>query len=289
MFLQLLVGGVAVGCIYALIGLGYSLIYSASGLMSFVQGEIFMLGAYVAFTIYVGLGIPFLLAVIIAIGIMFAVGMLLERSMISPLLRRGSQQIHIVLATIGLSIFLKNFAMIIWGTDVKNFPSAFSEAPLSLGAVSITPQQIAIVAVTLACMVLLHLFMSKTRMGTSLRAAAQDPMAAGVVGINVPVTVGMAWALAAALSAVAGILLAPIYGVYPKMGAILSTKGFAAAVLGGYGNMYGAIIGGLIFGVVETMAAGYLSSSFKDIVSFGVLILVLFVMPHGILKVKADQ
>ncbi|MDO4270279.1 MAG: branched-chain amino acid ABC transporter permease [Eubacteriales bacterium] len=288
MFLQLLVGGVAVGCIYALIGLGYSLIYSASGLMSFVQGEIFMLGAYVAFTIYVGLGIPFLLAVLIAIGIMFAFGMLLERSMISPLLRRGSQQIHIVLATIGLSIFLKNFAMIIWGSDVKNFPSSFGESPLKMGPVSISPQQIAIVVVTLACMVLLHLFMSKTKMGTSLRAAAQDPMAAGVVGINVPLTVGMAWALAAALSAVAGILLAPIYGVYPKMGAILSTKGFAAAVLGGYGNMYGAIIGGLIFGVVETMAAGYLSSSFKDIISFGVLIIVLFVMPNGILKVKAD-
>lgn len=288
MFLQLLVGGIAVGCIYALIGLGYSLIYSASGLMSFVQGEIFMLGAYVAFTIYVGLGIPFLLAVLIAIGIMFAFGMLLERSMISPLLRRGSQQIHIVLATIGLSIFLKNFAMILWGSDVKNFPSSFGENPLKMGPVSISPQQIAIIVVTLACMVLLHLFMSKTKMGTSLRAAAQDPMAAGVVGINVPLTVGMAWALAAALSAVAGILLAPIYGVYPKMGAILSTKGFAAAVLGGYGNMYGAIIGGLIFGVVETMAAGYLSSSFKDIISFGVLIVVLFVMPHGILKVKAD-
>ena len=288
MFLQLLVGGIAVGCIYALIGLGYSLIYSASGLMSFVQGEIFMLGAYVAFTIYVGLGIPFLLAVLIAIGFMFAFGMLLERSMISPLLRRGSQQIHIVLATIGLSIFLKNFAMILWGSDVTNFPSSFGENPIKMGPISISPQQIAIVVVTLACMVLLHLFMSRTKLGTSLRAAAQDPMAAGVVGINVPLTVGMAWALAAALSAVAGILLAPIYGVYPKMGAILSTKGFAAAVLGGYGNMYGAIIGGLMFGVVETMAAGYLSSSFKDIISFGVLIVVLFVMPHGILKVKAD-
>lgn len=288
MFLQLLVGGIAVGCIYALIGLGYSLIYSASGLMSFVQGEIFMLGAYVAFTLYVGLGIPFLLAVLIAIGFMFAFGMLLERSMISPLLRRGSQQIHIVLATIGLSIFLKNFAMILWGSDVKNFPSSFGENPIKMGPISISPQQIAIVVVTLACMVLLHLFMSRTKLGTSLRAAAQDPMAAGVVGINVPLTVGMAWALAAALSAVAGILLAPIYGVYPKMGAILSTKGFAAAVLGGYGNMYGAIIGGLMFGVVETMAAGYLSSSFKDIISFGVLIVVLFVMPHGILKVKAD-
>ena len=288
MFLQLLVGGISVGCIYALIGLGYSLIYSASGLMSFVQGEIFMLGAYVAFTIYVGLGIPFLLAVLIAIGFMFAFGMLLERSMISPLLRRGSQQIHIVLATIGLSIFLKNFAMILWGSDVKNFPSSFGENPIKMGPISISPQQIAIVVVTLACMVLLHLFMSRTKLGTSLRAAAQDPMAAGVVGINVPLTVGMAWALAAALSAVAGILLAPIFGVYPKMGAILSTKGFAAAVLGGYGNMYGAIIGGLMFGVVETMAAGYLSSSFKDIISFGVLIVVLFVMPHGILKVKAD-
>ena len=288
MFLQLLVGGIAVGCIYALIGLGYSLIYSASGLMSFVQGEIFMLGAYVAFTIYVGCKIPFIFAVFIAIAIMFVFGMLMERSMISPLLKRGAGQIHIVIATIGLSIFLKNFAMIVWGTDVKNFPSVFGEFPYQIGVVSISPQQLVIMLVTIVCMILLHLFMNKTRMGTSLRAAAQDPMAAGVVGINVPFTVGMACALAAVLSAIAGILLAPIYGVYPKMGAILSTKGFAAAVLGGYGNMYGAIIGGLIVGVVETMAAGYLSSSFKDIISFGVLIVVLFVMPHGILKVKAD-
>ena len=288
MFGQLLVGGIAVGCIYALIGLGYSLIYSASALMSFVQGEIFMLGAYVAYTIYVSLHIPFVLAVLLAIGIMFLFGIVLQRGMISPLLKRGAQQIHIVLATIGLSIFLKNFAMIVWGSDVKNFPSALGENPISIANISISPQQIAIVLVTIACMVGLHLFMSRTKLGTSLRAAAQDPMAAGVVGINVPLTVGIAWALAAALAAVAGILLAPIYGVYPKMGAILTTKGFAAAVLGGYGNMYGAIIGGLIFGVVETMAAGYISSSFKDIISFGVLILVLFVMPHGILKVKAD-
>ena len=288
MFGQLLVGGIAVGCIYALIGLGYSLIYSASALMSFVQGEIFMLGAYVAYTIYVQMKAPFLLAVLLAIAVMFLFGIILQRGMISPLLKRGSQQIHIVLATIGLSIFLKNLAMIIWDSDVKNFPSALGEDPVSMAGISLSPQQIAIIIVTFVCMITLHLFMSRTKMGTSLRAAAQDSMAAGVMGINVPLTVGIAWALAAALSAVAGILLAPIYGVYPKMGAILSTKGFAAAVLGGYGNMYGAIIGGLIFGIVETMAAGYISSSFKDIISFGVLILVLFVMPHGILKVKAD-
>ena len=153
MFLQLLVGGIAVGCIYALIGLGYSLIYSASGLMSFVQGEIFMLGAYVAFTIYVGCKIPFIFAVFIAIAIMFVFGMLMERSMISPLLKRGAGQIHIVIATIGLSIFLKNFAMIVWGTDVKNFPSVFGEFPYQIGVVSISPQQLVIVLVTNVCMI----------------------------------------------------------------------------------------------------------------------------------------
>lgn len=288
MFLQLLVGGIAVGCIYSLIGLGYSLIYSASGLMSFVQGEIFMLGAFVAFTLHISFDIPFLLSAVLSMLIMFLFGILLERGMIGPLLRKGSKQIHIVLATIGLSIFLQNFAMLVWGTDVKNFPSAFGDAPIAVGAISIIPQQIAIVVITLFGMLAIHFFMSRTKMGTSLRAAAQDPMAAGVVGINVPWTIGVAWALAAVLSAIAGMLLAPIYGVYAKMGALLSTKGFAAAVLGGYGNMYGAIIGGLLFGIVETMAAGYLSSSLKDIISFGVLILVLFIMPSGILKVKAD-
>lgn len=288
MFGQLLVGGIAVGCIYALIGFGYSLIYSASALMSFVQGEVFMLGAYVAFTVYVLYNIPFALAVLIAVAVMFAFGIFLQRGIISPLLKRGAQQIHIVLATIGLSIFLRNLAMIVWGTEVKNFPSPLSESPIRIAGVSISPQQIAIIVATIICMIVLHAFMNRTKLGTSLRAAAQDPMAAGVAGINVPLTVGIAWALAAVLSAVAGILLAPIYGVYPKMGAILSTKGFAAAVLGGYGNIYGAIIGGLIFGIVETMAAGYISSSFKDIISFAVLILVLFVMPNGILRVKAD-
>lgn len=288
MFWQLLVGGLAVGCIYSLIGLGFNLIYSASGLMSFVQGEIFMLGAFVAFTCHISFGVPFALAAVLSMLVMFLFGMLLERGMIGPLLRKGSKQIHIVLATIGLSIFLQNFAMLVWGTDIKNFPSAFGETPMRMGPVSIIPQQIAIILVTVVCMIGIHLFMTRTKLGTSLRAAAQEPMAAGVAGINVPLTVGLAWALAAVLSAVAGILLAPIYGVYAKMGALLSTKGFAAAVLGGYGNMYGAMIGGLIFGVVETMAAGYLSSSLKDIISFGVLIVVLFVMPSGIMKVKAD-
>lgn len=186
MFLQLLVGGIVVGCIYALIGLGYSLIYSASGLMSFVQGEIFMLGAYVAFTMYVGFKIPFLLAVLVAIAIMFVFGMFMERSMISPLLRRGAEQIHIVLATIGLSIFLKNFAMIIWGIQCKEFSLGFWREPLSdwfnLGFAAASDHHFCDARVHDAP----HLFMNKTRMGTSLRAAAQDSMAAGVAGINVP-------------------------------------------------------------------------------------------------------
>ncbi|WP_026295146.1 branched-chain amino acid ABC transporter permease [Sediminispirochaeta bajacaliforniensis] len=288
MFWQLLLSGISVGCIYSLIGLGYNLIYSASNLMSFVQGEMFMLGAFVAYSVHILLHLPFLLSAVLSALIMYFFGVAMYYFMVGPLLKRGSQQIHIVLATIGLSIFLQNFAMNVWGTNVKTFPSPLGEIPLHVGSVTIMPQQIAIVLVTIICMLVLHLFMKKTKMGTSLRAAAQDPLAAGGVGINVSGTVAFAWASAALLSAVAGVLIAPIYGVYPKMGAILSLKGFAAAVLGGYGNMYGAIIGGVIFGVVETLAAGYLSSSFKEIISFGVLMLVLFVMPSGILKVKAE-
>lgn len=288
MFFQLLAGGLMVGCIYALIGLGFSLIYSASGLMTFVQGEVFMLGAFIAFTMYVNFKLPFVLAILLTIAFMFIFGILLEKTMIGPLLRRGSVSIHIVLATIGLSIFLQNIAMLIWGTEIKNFPAVIGEKPVKIGVTSIAPQQIVIVIVSVILMVIVHLFMTKTRIGTSLRAAAQDPMAAGVVGINVPLTIGLTWALAAVLAALAGVLLAPVYGVYAKMGGLLSTKGFAAAVVGGYGNMYGAMIGGLILGLIETFAAGYLSSAYKDIISFGVLIFVLFVLPHGILKVKAD-
>ena len=277
-----------VGCIYALIALGFNIIYSASGLMSFVQGEIFMLGAFIAFTLTVTLHLPFLMGALLTLVIMFGFGFLMERTMIGPILRKGGGSIHIVLATIGLSIFLQNFAMLVWGTTMFNFPSPLGDDSIMIGNVYVTPQYILIMVVTLICMVLLYLLMQRTKLGTSLRAATQDPMAASVMGINVPFTVRLTWALAAVLCAVAGVLLAPVYGVFSRMGANVATKGFAAAVVGGYGNMYGSIIGGVILGVVETLVAGYFDSAYKDVISFVVLIIVLITMPTGILRSKAD-
>ena len=288
MLLQLLVGGIMVGCIYALIALGFNIIYSASGLMSFVQGEIFMLGAFVAFSLCVILKLPFLLGAVLTLIIMFGFGFLMEKVMIGPILKKGGGSIHIVLATIGLSIFLQNFAMLVWGTSMFNFPAPLGDESIVIGNVYITPQYILIMVMTLICMVLLYLLMQKTKLGTSLRAATQDPMAAKVMGINVSFTVRLTWALAAVLCAIAGVLLAPVYGVFSRMGANVATKGFAAAVVGGYGNMYGSIIGGVILGVVETLVAGYFDSAYKDVISFVVLIIVLITMPTGILRSKAE-
>jgi branched-chain amino acid transport system permease protein len=287
--LQLLVGGLRLGSIYALVGLGYSLIYRATGLLTFVQGEYFMLGGFIGFTLLQLLGLPLYPAVLLTTLLMLAIGMLTEKALVRPLLARGSKTIHIVLATIGLSIFLRNVAMLVWGTDVKSFPFWFGEAPLRVAGLSVTPQDLTIVIITIGLMVLLHLFMEKTRLGMAMRAAAQDKLAAGTLGINVPFTIGLTWGLAAALAGLAGTMIAPIYGVSATMGILVGLKGFAAAVVGGYGSMYGAFLGGLFLGVLETFSAGYISSASKDIIIFGVLLVVLIFMPRGFLAVPVIE
>ena len=284
-FLQLLVGGLMLGSIYALIALGYSLIYSASGLMTFVQGEYFMLGAFVAYTLFVLLGLPFPVVFILTLLLMFALGMLTERLIIGPLLKRGSRVIHIVLVTIGLSIFLRNLAMLTWGTEIKRFPTVFGDAPFEVGGIHLVPQNLWVVVVSLVAMCLLHFFLHRTTLGMALRAAAQDKVGAAAVGVNVPLTVGLTWGISAALAGVGGMLIAPIYGVQAAMGLLVGLKGFAAAVVGGYGSMGGAVLGGFFLGVIETAAAGYISSASKDVIIFAVLILVLFFLPRGFVRV----
>jgi branched-chain amino acid transport system permease protein len=243
-----------------------------------------MLGAFIAYTLCVILKLHFAATFLITLLAMFAIGYLTERIVIGPLLKRGSRVIHIVLATIGLSFFLQNFAMLRWGTEVYQFPSVFGDSPLEIGTVTLIPQDLCIVAAAVVCMLVLHIFMTKTRLGTAMRAASQDKIAAGVLGINVPLTNAMTWAMAAATAGMAGVLLAPIYGVYATMGALVGLKGFAAAVVGGYGNMYGAMVGGVLLGLVETFASAYISSDSKEIIVFAVLLIVLFFMPTGILK-----
>lgn len=284
MFFSLLIGALMVGSVYALLALGYSLIYRASNLMTFMQGALFMLGAFIGLTLYKNLKLPFALAFALTIAIMFCLGVLLEKAVIRPMLNKGASEIYIVLATIALSTILENTAMLVWGSNTFQFPQIFSNAFLEIGGVRIAPELLLALGVGVACMLALHFFMGKSRFGTAMRAAAQDSRAAGAMGINVSLTTGVTWGIAAALAACGGILYGPVYGVNMSMGTSLGLKGFAGAVIGGYGNMYGAIFGSLLLGVIETFVAGYISSAYKDFIAFILLILILFIRPRGLFK-----
>ncbi|MEY8389173.1 branched-chain amino acid ABC transporter permease [Oscillospiraceae bacterium 38-13] len=288
MFIRLLIGALMIGSVYGLIALGYSIIYRASGLMNFAQGDLFMLGAFVGLTFYRYIGLPFVVSFFLTMIVMFLVGMLLERAVIRKILKK-SQGYFIVLATIALSIFFKNLAMVIWGSRRVEFPSILSISNLKLGEISIQPESLMVVIVAWICMIILHIFMTKTKFGTAMRSAAQDPLAARACGIDVSLTTGVTWGLSSAVASVGGMLYGPVYGVSMTIGATIGQRAFSSAVVGGYGNMYGAIAGGLLIGFVETFAAGYISSDFKDFIAFAVLMLFLFLKPTGLFNERALQ
>jgi len=284
MLLSLTINALVIGSVYGLIALGYSLIYSASGLMTFCQGEILMFGAFVGLTFYRYLSWPFPLALIAAMIVMFVIGMVIERLLIRPILAKNAKPIYVVLGTIALGIVLTNAAQHIWGTTAVQFPAIFGVDVLDILGTRVQPEAFMCIFVGVIAMVAIHFFMNKSTFGTSMRAAAMNPLASRSVGINVDLTTGVTWGLSSALACVAGILLGPVQGVSTMMGATIGTKAFAAAVIGGYGNMYGAIIGGLIIGFVETFGAAYITSDYKDFITFGILALCMVFMPRGILK-----
>lgn len=288
-FIQLLIPGLVLGSIYGLIALGYSLIYKASGLMSFMQGDVMTLGAFLGLTFYSILKLPFIVSVLLTVALMFLLGLALEKGVIRPLLNKNVMAIYIVLATIAISYIIQNGAQAIWGSMPLYFPSVFSKLSINIAGLSIQPEYVMCLGVSLFCMVVLHFFMTKTKLGTSMRASAMDSMAAEACGIDVSLSTGITWGLSAAFAAIAGILLGPIYGVFITLGATIGRKGFSAAVIGGYGNMYGAIVGGLLLGVVETMAAAYISSAYKNLVAYVILLIFLFVKPTGIFNEQAIQ
>lgn len=289
MFGQIFIGAIMIGSVYGLLALGYSLIYSASGLMTFVQGDLLMIGAFLGLTFYKYLSMPFFIAFIITIIIMFGIGLLVERFIIRKLVGAGANIIFIVLATIALSIILQNLAMIMWGSSVYQFPPIFNKSLLTIGTIQIAPESIMAIIISLLVMVLLHFFMNKTRFGTAMRAAAQNPLAARTLAINVSLTTGVTWGISSVLAGIAGMVIGPVYGVHMTMGSMIGLKGFAGAVIGGYGNMYGAIVGSLFLGIVETFTAGYISSIYKDVISFLLLIVFLALKPRGIFNAEVLQ
>ncbi|MGI6299130.1 MAG: branched-chain amino acid ABC transporter permease [Saccharofermentanales bacterium] len=287
--MELLIPGLVLGSVYGLIALGYSLIYKASGLMSFVQGDIMTLGAYLGLTFFGTLRLPFLVALALTIVVAFILGLILEKGVIRKLLDKNVMAIYVVLATIAISYIIQNGVQIAWGTIALPFPSVFNVLSVTVLGSAIQPEVILCVIISLVLMVILHFFMTKTRLGSSMRAAAMNAKAAEAVGIDVSLSTGITWGLSAGLAAVAGMLIGPMYGVFSLLGATIGRKGFSAAVIGGYGNMYGAIVGGLILGLAEKMIAGFVSSTYQNVIAYVLLIVFLFLKPTGIFNEQAIQ
>ena len=284
MIILLIIGALMIGGVYGIVGIGYSLIYKSSGLMSLCQGDMLMFGAFIGLTFNKFLQLPFFVALILTMVVMFLLGMGIQKFLITPLLKKGAQVAYVILCTVAISMILQNFAMLEWGSQTFQFPAVFGINSIEFLGVTIAPEQLLVLIIALVCMVALHLFMRKTLFGTAIRAAALSEIAASSMGINVPMTKGVAWGLAASLAGAIGVCLGPVYGVYTAMGILIGQKGFAGAVSGGYGNIYGAMIGGMFFGFLETFVSAYVTTAYKDFISFAVLIVVMIFMPKGLFR-----
>jgi branched-chain amino acid transport system permease protein len=281
--MQQVVSGLAMGSIYALVAVGFVLIYKATEVINFAQGEFMMIGAFIAFTCINFFHIPFLIAIVITLAFMFVFGYVLERVVIRPLV--GEAAIAIVLATIGLGIFIRSVAGMIWSYDTFQFQAGITDYPVRIASLSLSSVHLWIIGITLALVTFLYFFFSRTRMGISMEATSQNQLAAFLMGIGVKTVFSRIWAISAVVAAVGGILLTPIHFLNYNMG-FIGLRAFPAAVLGGFSSIPGAILGGVIIGVSEALAGVYLPSGFKDVFAWIILFVVLMIRPKGIFGIQ---
>jgi branched-chain amino acid transport system permease protein len=284
--LQYLFSGLTNGAIYALIALGFSIIFNATSIINFAQGEFVMLGALAVISFYsLGLSLP--LAFCLAVVAVTLMGLVFERLAIRP--ARDSTPISLIIITVGGGVLLKGLAMLFWGKDAFTLPPFSGQQPLSLAGATILPQSLWIFGLTIVLVAALEIFFRFTILGKAMRAASFNPVAARLVGIRVSQMVQLSFALSAGLGATAGVMIAPItMGVY-DMGTMLGLKGFCAAVIGGLGSIFGGVLGGLVLGVAEAFASGMLSSGYRDAVAFLILLLVLFFRPQGLIGLRSTR
>ena len=279
-FLQFVLAGLSSGAIYALIALGFGVVHNATGIVNFAQGDFAVLGAFLAYTVLVSWGLPYWLALLGAVLLASLVGLLLERLALAQ--ARSREILILVFITVGASIFLRGLIKEIWGKRPFSLPP-IATREISLGPFVLDPQYLWILGITLACFLGLHLFFRYTLWGKAMRAVAVDAEAAALMGVPVPLVVAASFALAGGLGGLAGVLVAPVWPLSFESGVHIGLKGFAAAVLGGYGNFGGALLGGLLLGLLEGVG-GYFVSSYKNIIAYAVLLLVLLIRPQGILS-----
>ena len=283
---QFLLTGLTIGAIYALVALGFAIIYNASHVINFAQGEFVMIGGMATVSL-IQLGVPMLLAIPLAVLAAVAVGMALERFAIEP--ARGASPVTLIIITIGASILLRGLATLVWDKKLHTLPAFSGETPIQIGSATLLPQSLWVIGVTLVIVLLLGWFFGRTLMGKAVLATSHNPVAAQLCGINVRFVLFLSFGLSAGLGAIAGILIAPITLTSWDVGVMLGLKGFAAAILGGLGSGVGAVVGGLVLGIAESMGAGYVSSAYKDAIAFIIILAVLFFMPSGLFGKKSPD
>ena len=288
LFLNQLINGLQIGSIYALIALGYTMVYGIVKLINFAHGDIIMVGAYAALLAMTALGMPFYIAIVISMLVCVVVGVVIERVAYKPL--RSSPRISSLITAIGVSIFLQNLAQTIFTATPKPFPTIFTVPPITVGGLNISFTTLLTIVVSLLLMALLQFIVRSTRTGKAMRAVSEDMGAAQLMGINVNNTISITFAIGCALAAIGAVLYCIAYPrVQPTMGSLPGLKAFIAAVLGGIGIIPGAMLGGLIMGVAESLTKGYISSQLADAVVYGILIIVLLVKPAGLLGKKTSE
>lgn len=283
---QLFASGLMIGSVYALIGLSFSFLYRGTNRINFAQGNFFTLGAFVTYTMVKLMELPYWLAPFGGAISLALVGIIVYSTIVRWIARRGGKAVDVILATIGLGILIENLISIVWGTHMHNVPNPLPGV-LRAGPVLMPRQFLSVMGITLITVVVLYLFLQRTNFGTAMRATANNRYAANVIGINTRIVDMVTWAISAAVAGIAGVALAPLFGAHFYMGVITGLKGFAAAVVGGYGNPWGALVGGLLLGLIETFGVFVMPSQWRDVLSFSVLIAFLLFRPHGIFRSEA--
>ncbi len=283
-FLNHLINGVSLGSIYAIIALGYTMVYGIAKMLNFAHGDVIMVGGYMCFCATTYLGWPAPAGVLLAVVVCTALGVVIERLAYKPL--RMAPSLAVLITAIGVSYFLQNAALLIWGSGQKSFTSVVKGSPFQLfdGQLTVTPVTLVTVLACIVIMIVLTLFTNKSKMGTAMRAVSEDKGAAQLMGINVNTTISLTFAIGSGLAAIAGVLLCSAYPtLMPTTGSMPGIKAFTAAVFGGIGSIPGAFVGGILLGVIEIFAGAYISTQLSNAIVFAVLILVLLVKPDGLL------
>ena len=289
-FLNHLINGISLGSIYAIIALGYTMVYGIAKMLNFAHGDVIMVGGYMCFCATTYLGWPAPAGILLAVVVCTVLGVVIERLAYKPL--RMAPSLAVLITAIGVSYFLQNAALLIWGSSTKSFTSVVGGSPIPLfgGQLTIAPVTIVTVVTCIIIMVVLTLFTNKSKAGTAMRAVSEDKGAAQLMGINVNTTISLTFAIGSGLAAIAGVLLCSAYPtLMPTTGSMPGIKAFTAAVFGGIGSIPGAFIGGILLGVIEIFAGAYISTQLQNAIVFAVLIIVLLVKPDGLLGKRVSE